>query len=67
MVEFSERFVEADRWCIVSELCGMSLRKLLDDQELAPLQARQIRSIAWQVVKGVACTYLFYEWSSTLR
>lgn len=40
---------------MVTELYGPSLRMLLDDDELAPLEASQIKTMAWQIVRAVAC------------
>lgn len=52
---YSDRFVHKRHWCMVTELYGPSLRMLLDDDELAPLEASQIKTMAWQIVRAVAC------------
>lgn len=46
---------------MVTELYGPSLRMLLDDNELAPLEASQIKTMAWQIVRAVACRVMLYS------
>lgn len=55
IAECHDRFVHEGHWCTVSGMYGPSLRAVLADNELSPLQARQIKAIAWQVVRAVAC------------
>lgn len=52
-----DRFEVVGHWCMVADLYGMSLRKMLDTEGMDPLQPRQVKAMAWQIVRAVACTW----------
>lgn len=59
IANFSDRFVSKKRWCLVSDYYGPSLNSVLNNTSLTPLQPRQIKTVSWQIVRGVACKLLF--------
>lgn len=50
-----DRFRSKHRWCLAFELCGMSLKSVLETPFLLPLRHRQVRPIALQIVWAVEC------------